>query len=75
MSMAIPRGGRPLVMAKRMPASRRLCTAAIARSVRTFSCVTRVPSTSASIKRTGGGVIAACRICVAYQFSSGRYQR
>ena len=45
------------MIAKTMSASCRLCTAAIARSVRTFSCVTRVPSTSASIKRMGGGVM------------------
>src|SRR5262249_28695031 len=46
-SMAIPRGGRPLVMAKRMPVSRSLCTAAWARLVSTFCSLTSVPSTSA----------------------------
>src|SRR5579872_1135968 len=47
-SMSMPRGGRPLVMAKRMPTSPRRRTAACARSVSTLSSVTRVPSTSAS---------------------------
>src|SRR5215510_10047719 len=46
-SMAMPRGGRPLVMAKRMPVSRRCCTAALARFVSTFLSLTSVPSTSA----------------------------
>src|SRR6202011_6169550 len=49
-SMAMPLGGRPLVMAKRIPALRRLCTAAWARSVSTFCSVTSVPSTSASTR-------------------------
>src|SRR6266849_681395 len=43
----MPRGGRPLVMAKAMAAWRILFTAAFARSVSTLSCVTSVPSTSA----------------------------
>src|SRR5215510_7849423 len=46
-SIAMPRGGRPLVMAKRMPASRRCCTAALACFVSTFLSLTSVPSTSA----------------------------
>src|SRR5215831_2431549 len=48
--MAMPRGGRPLVTAKRMPRSCRLCTAACARSVSTFCSLTSVPSTSASTR-------------------------
>src|SRR6266851_9973028 len=51
-SMAMPMGGRPLVMAKRIPAARKLCTAAWARSVRTFCSVTSVPSTSASTRES-----------------------
>src|SRR5215470_3966881 len=47
MSLAMPRGGRPLVMAKRMPISRSLSTAAWARLVSTFCSLTSVPSTSA----------------------------
>ncbi len=46
-SIAMPRGGRPDVIANRMPRSRSARTARIARSVSTFSCVTSVPSTSA----------------------------
>src|SRR5215475_8601907 len=48
-SISMPFGGRPLVMAKRMPASCRLWTAAWARSVRIFCSVTSVPSTSAAV--------------------------
>src|SRR5690348_6794833 len=51
MSIDMPRGGRPLVMAKSIPASRSLATAATARSVRTLSWVTSVPSTSARSSR------------------------
>ncbi len=47
-SIAMPRGGRPLVIAKPMPAPCRACTAAAARRVSTLSAVTSVPSTSAS---------------------------
>ena len=46
-SMAMPWGGRPLVMANLMPARRKSRTRAMARSVSTFSLVTSVPSTSA----------------------------
>ena len=46
-NIAMPRGGRPLVMAKAMPAVWSAFTAAAARGVSTFSAVTRVPSTSA----------------------------
>src|ERR1700678_4072106 len=46
-SIDMPRGGRPLVIAKRIPASPSLRTASTARSVRTLSGVTSVPSTSA----------------------------
>ena len=46
-SIAMPRGGRPLVIAKAMPAVWRAFTAAPARGVSTFSAVTSVPSTSA----------------------------
>ncbi len=53
----MPRGGRPLVTANSMPASRRRLTAATARSVRAFSWVTSVPSTSASTILIGGCVI------------------
>ena len=56
-SIAMPRGGRPLVTANVIPASRSLPTAAIARSVRTLSFVTSVPSTSASISLIGGSAI------------------
>ncbi len=56
--MAMPRGGRPLVTAKRMFAWRRSRTASTAPGVSTFSEVTSVPSTSASISRIGGGVTA-----------------
>ena len=48
--MAMPLAGRPLVTAKRMPAPRRLCTAAWARLVSTFCSVTSVPSTSANTR-------------------------
>src|SRR5262245_23733246 len=56
-SMAIPFGGRPLVMAKRMPDSRSRSTARRARSVSTLSCVTSVPSTSARSSEILGGLI------------------
>ena len=46
-NIAMPRGGRPLVIAKAMPAACSAFTAAAARGVSTFSAVTRVPSTSA----------------------------
>ena len=46
-SIAMPRGGRPLVIAKAMPAACSAFTAARARGVSTFSAVTSVPSTSA----------------------------
>src|SRR5215471_10375280 len=47
MSIDMPRGGRPLVIAKSIPACLSFPTAAMARSVRTLSWVTSVPSTSA----------------------------
>src|SRR6185437_11206512 len=46
--MLMPRGGRPLVSASVTPAACRSRDAAIACSVSTLSCVTSVPSTSAS---------------------------
>ena len=46
-NIAMPRGGRPLVIANAMPAVCSAFTAAAARGVSTFSAVTRVPSTSA----------------------------
>ena len=46
-SIDMPRGGRPLVTAKSIPACFSFPTAAMARSVRTLSWVTSVPSTSA----------------------------
>src|SRR5215469_387153 len=57
-SMAMPRGGRPLVITKITPASCSLCTASTARSVSTLSCVTSVPSTSASSSLTVGVAIS-----------------
>src|SRR5579864_7847345 len=57
MSIDMPRGGRPLVMAKRIPACLRFATAAMARSVRTLSWVTSVPSTSARNSRMGGAMV------------------
>src|SRR6185437_15709979 len=51
-SMLMPRGGRPLVSASVMPASCNSRVAATAWSVNTLSCVTSVPSTSASSSRT-----------------------
>src|SRR5579862_128966 len=53
MSMAIPRGGRPLVTLNWIPASCSRKTASAARFVSTFSCVTSVPSTSAITMRMG----------------------
>jgi hypothetical protein len=50
-NISMPRGGRPLVIANWIPASRILATAARARSVSTFSWVTRAPSTSARRRR------------------------
>ena len=46
-NIAMPRGGRPLVIAKAIPAASSAFTAATARDVSTFSAVTSVPSTSA----------------------------
>src|SRR5499425_1956002 len=46
-SIDMPRGGRPLVIAKSIPACFSFPAAAMARSVRTLSWVTSVPSTSA----------------------------
>src|SRR5580700_4874891 len=51
--MAIPRGGRPLVTLNAIPASCSRKTDSAARFVSTFSCVTRVPSTSAITIRMG----------------------
>jgi hypothetical protein len=51
-SIAMPLGGRPLVTAKSTPSALSLRTAATARSVRAFSEVTSVPSTSASSSLT-----------------------
>jgi hypothetical protein len=45
-NIAMPRGGRPLVIAKAMPARSSSFTAARARGVSNLSAVTRVPSTS-----------------------------
>ncbi len=56
-SIAMPRGGRPLVIAKITPASCSLCAASTARLVSTLSWVTSVPSTSASISLTAGELI------------------
>ena len=50
-----PRGGRLLVMVKRMPERRRLSTASLARGVITFSGVTKVPSTSLTTRAMGWG--------------------
>jgi hypothetical protein len=55
--MAMPRGGRPLVMAMTMPASCSARTAATAWSVRILSLVTSVPSTSASSRRISGAAL------------------
>ena len=57
MSMDMPRGGRPLVTANRIPACFSLATAATARSVRTLSWVMSVPSTSARNSRMGGAMV------------------
>ena len=46
LGIAMPRGGRPLVIAKSIPAARSRATASQARAVRTLSSVTSVPSTS-----------------------------
>ena len=46
-SIRMPRGGRPLVIAKSTPRSCSRSIAAIARGVSTLSLVTKVPSTSA----------------------------
>src|SRR5262245_57577595 len=54
-SIAIPRGGRPLVIAKATPSSWSLWAAATARGVRALADVTNVPSTSASTADTAGG--------------------
>jgi hypothetical protein len=51
MSMLIPRGGRPLVMAKPTPAARNSLTAAVAAAVNTLSRVSSAPSTSARKSR------------------------
>src|ERR1700733_3825247 len=45
-SMRKPRGGRLLMIAKRIPLARNSATAAAARAVNTLSSVTNVPSTS-----------------------------
>jgi hypothetical protein len=51
-SIDMPRGGRPLVMANWMLAACSAFTAAVARAVSTFSAVTSVPSTSARTSET-----------------------
>src|SRR5580658_2503593 len=56
-SIDMPRGGRPLVMAKSIPACLSFATAATARSVSTLSWVTSVPSTSARNSRMGGAMV------------------
>src|ERR1700722_8954441 len=56
-SMDMPRGGRPLVTAKSIPASFSFPTAVMARSVRTLSWVTSVPSTSARNSRMFGAMV------------------
>jgi len=52
-NMVALEGGRPLVMAKAMPALARACTLVMARGVSTFSWVTSVPSTSARTRLMG----------------------
>src|SRR5262249_48843109 len=53
-SIAIPRGGRPLMMASPTPAARSRSTDSRVRSVRRLSEVTRVPSTSAGTSLAAG---------------------
>src|ERR1700733_15766496 len=53
MSIAMPLGGRPLVMTNWIPASALFMTESMARWVRILSCVTRVPSTSAMTSLMG----------------------
>ena len=55
-NIAMPRGGRPLVIANAIPAACNAFTAATARGVSTFSAVTRVPSTSARTSEIFGAV-------------------
>ena len=62
MSIDMPRGGRPLVIANNIPACFSFATAAMARSVRTLSWVTSVPSTSASMQSDGWGGHRASRV-------------
>ena len=50
-SIAIPRGGRPLVIASATPAARSRATASHAPAVSRLSRVTSVPSTSATSSR------------------------
>ncbi len=57
-SIDMPRGGRPLVMAKSTPCASSACTASTARGVSSFSFVTSVPSTSARRSRMGLSVMA-----------------
>jgi hypothetical protein len=65
--MAMPSGGRPLVIAKRMPARRRRMTALCARFVRTFSSSTSEPSTSANTREIFRfGIITTCELSVEF---------
>ena len=61
-SIFMPRGGRPLVIPNRMPASCNFLTASMARGVRILSCVTRVPSTSAMTRRTRRFGVLGCEL-------------
>src|ERR1700744_705137 len=69
-SMLMPRGGRPLVKASVTPALRNSCAAAIACSVSTLSCVTSVPSTSAS-----SSLICRCSLIVSDPFPKMCWKR
>src|SRR5215475_14846315 len=69
-SIAIPRGGRPLVMVNSMPADRNRSTASRARGVRTLAFVTNVPSTSAMSSLIG--VMLASQVGPSASIAGGR---
>src|SRR5664280_1891794 len=74
-SIFMPRGGLPLVIPNRMPASCNFLTASMARGVRILSCVTSVPSTSAMTRRTGRFCGVAGELIAGLSFSLCRLKR
>lgn len=74
-SMRMPRGGRPLVIAKSTPRSCSCSIASTARGVTTLTLVTTVPSTSAGTAAIVWGVEIEASAIFAPTFSDGTLGR